>query len=96
VTGHGWRDRAACQYWPDLDWVSSRDPEFGRVCEGCPVRRDCAEYVLSLEAARERPSGWWGGYFLPQVGGDARDRQQRQDGLRALRELVAGELGSVA
>jgi hypothetical protein len=90
VSGHRWRDQAACRYWPDDDgWISSRDSEFGAVCLGCPVRRDCAAFVLALEEACDRPTGWWGGHFLPQVGGDARDRQQRRESLAALRELVA-------
>jgi Transcription factor WhiB len=97
VTGHPWRDQAACQYWPDDDgWISSRAPEFGLVCQGCPVRPECAKFVLALEEACDRPTGWWGGHYLPQVGGDARDRQQRRESLTALRELVAGESGSAA
>ncbi len=87
---------ALCRNWPDEEWISSRNPQLGEVCSWCPLRAPCARMILDVEDRKERPCGWHAGYYLPEVGGNARDRELRRESLAALRELVAAELGSVA
>lgn len=83
-----WRDEALCANWPDLDWVSSTDPDLGEVCTRCPVRTPCAEYALRLEEHGERPSGWWAGVFLTAPGTKDFRAADRRHLIADLRQLA--------
>jgi WhiB family redox-sensing transcriptional regulator len=60
-----WTRRAACQYWPELDWIDPA-PEQARdcraVCVDCPVRRECLADAL----ADAEPGGIWGGFDVDE------------------------------
>ena len=55
-----WRLRGACVGTPVAWWFPRRgDPtaHLKRICAGCPVRQECADYALPLAGLR----GAWGG-----------------------------------
>jgi len=64
-----WADRALCSYdeWPDLwhpDGTTSvsaiqQAAEAKRICNLCPVRKDCLDDALETEGAR-KPDGRYG------------------------------------
>lgn len=71
-----WKHRAACKgmgdlFFPDFDAPRQQIAQAKAICGGCPVRRQCLEFSLSL------PDRWvtgiWGG-----VGDDGRRKLRRQ------------------
>jgi hypothetical protein len=60
-----WTRRAACQYWPELDWIDPT-PEQARdcraVCTACPVRWRCLADALTAA----EPWGIWGGFDVDE------------------------------
>jgi WhiB family redox-sensing transcriptional regulator len=70
-----WRDQAACQFGdhelffpPEEEqgeYFRLRESLAKRICQGCPVRRQCADYAL---AADERYSGPGGRRVVDVIG----------------------------
>lgn len=59
-TGEFWRDEAACKGMDQSIFFPERGEstdEAKRVCMGCPVKVDCAEYALTTK----QEIGIWGG-----------------------------------
>ena len=60
-----WQDRAACQGQDTRLWIPDNGVTFTaaqKICAGCPVRVECLEYALAVEAKRRCDRhGIWGG-----------------------------------
>jgi hypothetical protein len=67
-----WASRAACASRADLPWTTDATvlmttlprararrvvAAMARVCDGCPVRTECAAHAEAIEAT----GGWWAG-----------------------------------
>jgi hypothetical protein len=73
----GWRDLAACRGRDPRWWFPSRGESFKvavarGVCAGCPVRADCAAFVVRLVDQGEEPVGVWAGVSMPDGVADVR------------------------
>lgn len=62
-----WMARGACMEHPGLPWTEglNRVPEvlveiMRELCDGCPVREECAAFVVEAEVT----AGWWAGQSL--------------------------------
>lgn len=63
MTAQDWRADAACaQIGGNLWYPEKGEPtrDAKRICAGCPVRSDCLDYALAIEATTGR--GWVGRY----------------------------------
>jgi WhiB family redox-sensing transcriptional regulator len=73
----GWRSEARCRSVNVETFFPRPGDTFGQqvaraICRRCPVRVECAEYVLELLERSETVVGIWAGVNL----GDARQRRQ--------------------
>lgn len=70
----GWMAQAACRDRPELPWTHDVDAlprvkgvaaRMRAVCNGCPVRAECADFAVTTEAT----GGFWAGRWrsLAQV-----------------------------
>lgn len=77
-----WRGRASCRDRMDLPWTPEEAPasvflvQMRVLCEGCPVRRRCADYGLS------QPGGFYGGVWVPWAKDGARPGDEGSQGSR--------------
>lgn len=65
----GWRDRSACRGEDTERWFPISAARFDTgamaICEGCPVRRDCARHAQDTASV-----GLWAGFLLPEQKGE--------------------------
>lgn len=55
-----WMADAACKGMdPDLFHLKVVETETRKVCDECPVKAECLEYVLDLPGGQAQ--GWWAG-----------------------------------
>lgn len=71
-TALAWQDQAACRghdaelFFPELGDTDRRIPRAKKICAGCPVRADCLEAAMRMEAGLYYRSGVWGGLSAKQ------------------------------
>lgn len=63
--------RAACPSRADLPWTVESTPsiedraEMGTVCASCPVRNECAEWIVERLQTGRVVGGFYSGVWLP-------------------------------
>jgi len=79
-----WMDRAACrELTPDVFFEAEHEAAAITVCNGCPVRHDCAEFAINS------PDNWadvgmWGG-LTPRQRQQIRNQRRLNVGLSPIR-----------
>lgn len=62
-----WREHAACRGQDTNIWFDERHADRAlRICAGCPVQRECGQYVVDVQRTEGRQlRGIWGGKGKP-------------------------------